>query len=126
MKKRLAAIVLVAALLCVAAFALIYTRPRTIGQRYPFLDPTQCTQIRVSRPDAAAQGDSQWTVTFRFGDVPFPDGSTACGDLLTVENFYGDLYFYFDGIYTACAVKDQKQWISDVTDMLRFPSDPAK
>lgn len=35
-----------AALLLFTAFALIYTRPQTIEQRYPFLDLTQqCTQI---------------------------------------------------------------------------------
>lgn len=34
-----------AALLLFLAFALFYTRPQTIEQRYPFLDLTQCTRI---------------------------------------------------------------------------------
>lgn len=44
MKKRVKAAVLAAIVLC-AAFALIYTRPRTLAQRYPLVDLADCTSI---------------------------------------------------------------------------------
>ena len=45
MKKRVKAAVLAAIVLCAAAFALIYTRPRTLAQRYPLVDLADCTSI---------------------------------------------------------------------------------
>lgn len=46
MKKGVKTTIIVAALLCMIAFVLVYTRPLTIEQRYPVLDISQCTQIR--------------------------------------------------------------------------------
>lgn len=45
MKKRVKAAVLAAIVLCAAALALIYTRPRTLAQRYPLVDLADCTSI---------------------------------------------------------------------------------
>lgn len=45
MKRRVKAAVLAAIVLCAAAFALIYTRPRTLAQRYPLVDLADCTSI---------------------------------------------------------------------------------
>ena len=46
MKRRWRKILSGALALCGVAFVLIYTRPLTIEQRYPFLDLSECTQIR--------------------------------------------------------------------------------
>lgn len=46
MKKKLKFAVLSALALIFTVFALFYTRPLTIEQRYPFLDFSKCRQIR--------------------------------------------------------------------------------
>ena len=45
MKKEIKLIIAAAVIVCIVAFCLIYTSPRTIEQRYPFLDLSKCTKI---------------------------------------------------------------------------------
>lgn len=43
-KTAVVAAVSVCVLLCLAAALLVYVRPRTVGERYPYLDLSQCVQ----------------------------------------------------------------------------------
>lgn len=166
MKKRVKTAILLAVLLCLAAFVLVYTRPLTIEQRYPVLDMSQCTQVRgyyydgsgaghtqftiypedahfaeiierfqsaafrtklrnllprgtkVHQTQPGSENDFQWEVMFRFEDVLFPSGDTGSGDMLHVQNFYGDIDLSFDGELVNCSVKNQEQWLKEVMDII--------
>lgn len=63
-------------------------------------------------------GVFQWTVQFRFEDVSFPNGDTASGHLLYIDNFFGDLELRCDGKEVLCSVKNQEQWLDDVMVIL--------
>lgn len=163
MKKKtkcLAAAAILAGGLLAAA---IYTRPRTIAQRYPFLDLDQCIQIhgyysegiqaedtrflitpedphfkealrlfgspafrtklgnllpRGTKTHRYSEGDFQWIVLFRFESVLFPSKDTGTGDLLHVNNFYGDLTLYSDGETVQCGFSGQEPWTRDVMDII--------
>jgi len=163
MKKRMKAVFAAAALLCIAAFAVVYTRPLTIEQRYPVLDLSQCILIRGYFNSGASAEDSQfmiapddphfdemielfqstpfrtnlrnilpqgtkihpyedgdykWSVMLRFEDVLFPNGDTGSGDMLHINNFFGDVDLSFDGKQVECSVKNQKQWLKAVMSIL--------
>lgn len=45
MRKKVTAAIVAAVFLCLAAFAVVYTRPLKIEQRYPEIDLSQCTRI---------------------------------------------------------------------------------
>ena len=163
MKKKtkcLAAAAILAGGLLAAA---IYTRPRTIAQRYPFLDLDQCIQIhgyysegiqaedtrflitpedphfkealrlfgspafrtklgnllpRRTKTHRYSEGDFQWIVLFRFESVLFPSKDTGTGDLLHVNNFYGDLTLHSDGETVQCGFSGQEPWTRDVMDII--------
>jgi len=163
MKKRMKAIFVAVALLCIAASVFVYTRPLTIEQRYPVLDLSQCVLIRGFFNDGASvegtqftlapddphfdemielfqsaafrtslrnilsrgakihpykDGDYKWSVMFRFEDVLFPSGDTGSGDMLHINNFYGDVDLSFDGEQIECSVKNQEQWLKDVMSII--------
>ena len=46
-------------------------------------------RLTVRYPDGAAH--------FKFENIPMKDGSSICGDVLYVNNFYGDIELSFDG-----------------------------
>lgn len=64
------------------------------------------------------EGDFQWTVLFRFENVLFPSKDTGTGDLLHVNNFYGDLTLYSDGETVQCGFSGQEPWARDVMDII--------
>lgn len=66
-KPFIYAIVIIAA----AAFCLIYTRPQTLGQRYPYLDFSKCTEITGFY--FAAPGEDDEAFTIRPGDADFDE-----------------------------------------------------
>ena len=155
-----------AALLLFAVFALFYTRPQTIEQRYPFLDLTRCTRIsgdfdryyvKLSVPlhgefsigpdDArfdellqllretkfrtkltnliptfgartheVREGDFRWNVQLRLEDIVFPNGDTGTGDMLRINNFFGDVEVTFDMENRRCTVNHQDAWLKAVLD----------
>ena len=150
-------------ILCIAVSCLIYTRPQSMEQRYPYLDLTGCIEIKGYCFDAPgelekafsikssdddfgelislirearfrtrlenllpqgtkthiyAEGDYKWNVILCFDAVGFPDGSTGSGDILGIENFYGDLSFSFDGRTVLCSVKHQEQWTKRIMDLI--------
>lgn len=163
MGKRMKAALIAAAMLCMIAAVLVYTRPLTIEQRYPVLDLSQCTLIRgyfhdgtsaeaanftiapgdpnfgemIERFQSAAfkkrlrnmlprgtkthlyeDGDFRWFVVFQFEDVLFPSGDTGSGDMLHVNNFFGDVELSFDGEQVECSVENQEQWLKDVMSII--------
>ena len=60
---------------------------------------------------------------FRFEDVLFPSGDMGSGDMLHIENFYGDIDLSFDGEQMNCSVKNQEQWLKDVMSIIVQYSD---
>jgi len=70
-------------------------------------------------------GDYEWSVAFRFENVLFPNGDTGSGDMLHINNFYGDVDLFFDGEQTDCSVKNQEQWLKDVMSILTQYPDSA-
>lgn len=68
-------------------------------------------------------GDFKWSVTFRFENVLFPSGDTSSGDMLRIDNFFGDVALSFDGELVECSVKDQEQWLKDVMSLLTQHAD---
>ena len=122
MKKKtkcLAAAAILAGGLLAAA---IYTRPRTIAQRYPFLDLDQCIQIHGYYSEGIQAEDTRFLITpedpHRFESVLFPSKDTGTGDLLHVNNFYGDLTLYSDGETVQCGFSGQESWTRDVMDII--------
>ncbi len=71
MSRRKKTVLAAAALLALAAAAFIYTRPLTIEQRYPFLDLSQCTQIRGYYYDG--EGVAPVSFTIRPDDAHFEE-----------------------------------------------------
>ncbi len=69
------------------------------------------------------EGDFQWEIMFRFEDVLFPSGDMGSGDMLHIENFYGDIDLSFDGEQMNCSVKNQEQWLKDVMSIIVQYSD---
>jgi len=95
-----------------------------------FRSPTFKTKLRNLFPSGTkthrySEGDFKWSVVFRFEDVLFSTGDTGSGDLLRIENFFGDLELYFDGQTTQCAATDQTEWLRAVMDLIRRASTPA-
>lgn len=87
------------------------------------------TRLRNILPQGAKthpyrDGDFKWSVTFRFEDVLFPGGDTGSGDMLRVNNFFGDIDLFFDGEQVNCSVKDQEQWLKD--SMSIFAQSPGQ
>lgn len=74
---------------------------------------------RGRRTHRSEPGDFQWDVSFRFEDVIFPDGSTSSGEILRVQNWYGELDIYFAGERLSCHTKDQEAWAKEVLDLIR-------
>ncbi len=63
-------------------------------------------------------GDFRWYAILRFEDAPFPDGTTGGGDLLEIDNFYGDLTMYFIGEGVQCRAEDQDRWLKNMMDII--------
>lgn len=164
-------IVPAALLLCAVMAGLVYTRPLTLGERYPVLDISQCMEIhgyydngngledteftiypddpdfdealelfrpavfrtrpgnilpqrpQRTRTHRYGEGDFGWDVILRFEDVLFPSGDTGSGDMLRIDNFYGDLELHFDGETVKCSVNNQERWLKDVMDIIARYSD---
>ena len=51
MKRKYCFLIGAIVIICVIVFCLVYTRPHTIEQRYPYLDISKCTKIEVSYYD---------------------------------------------------------------------------
>ena len=63
-------------------------------------------------------GDFKWFVMFQFEDVLFPNGDMGSGDMLHINNFFGDVDLFFDGKQVNCSVKNQEQWLKDVMSII--------
>lgn len=59
-------------------------------------------------------GDYKWSVIFTFNDLSFPDGSVGRGDILHIDNFFGELSLYHDGVKLYCSTDDQDTWIAQI------------
>ena len=68
-------------------------------------------------------GDYKWEVTFRFEDVAFPNGDIGSGDMLHIDNFYGEIELFFDGQQTECSLKNQDEWLDDIMSIItQYPA----
>ena len=56
----------------------------------------------------------QWDVYFKFENIPMKDGSSISGDVLYVNNFYGDIELSFDGDMVQCSIRDSDQWLEAI------------
>ena len=63
-------------------------------------------------------GDYKWSIIFTFNDLSFPDGSIGRGDILHIDNFFGQLSLYHDGEKLYCGTDDQEAWIEEVMDYI--------
>ena len=63
-------------------------------------------------------GDFKWSVMLRFENVLFPNGDIGSGDMLNINNFFGDVDLFFNGEQVQCSVKNQEQWLNDVMSIL--------
>ena len=70
MKKRGRVILFAGILLAVSLFFLIYTRPLTLGQRYPALELSQCTQLRGTYTTFSAGSGSEQAQFLLYPDDP--------------------------------------------------------
>ena len=68
---------------------------------------------RGTKIHAHHEGDFQWAMSFRFENVPSGDGVIS-GDLLSADDFYGDLELSFNGKQVNCSVAGQEQWRESV------------
>ncbi len=167
MKKKTALLAAAVLLLCVLVLALAYTRPRSIEERCPALDLSECvgihgyyragvgdalhsfsihpgeedfeemitlfreasfrTRLRNLLPSGTKihTGEGfQWDISFEFEGVPFmKDGSMLCGDVLTVNNFFGDLELRFIDGTTRCSVSGGDAWLKQVLEIAERHTD---
>lgn len=73
---------------------------------------------RGTKTHRYSEGDFQWSVMLRFENILFPSGDTGTGELLHVDNFYGDLTLHSNGETVQCGFSGQEQWSRDVMDIL--------
>ena len=59
-------------------------------------------------------GDYKWNVIFSFDDLAFPDGSVARGDILHIDNFFGELSLYYTGTKLYCSTDEQTRLINNI------------
>ena len=74
--------------------------------------------IILSPPPIVKGFSARIPVLFRFESVLFPSKDTGTGDLLHVNNFYGDLTLYSDGETVQCGFPGQEPWTRDVMDII--------
>ena len=65
-----------------------------------------------------SEGDCSWQLIFCFDVTELPDGSTVSGDVLCIENFFGDISVTFNGRTALCSVNQQEQWTEGITDTI--------
>lgn len=63
------------------------------------------------------EGDFQWTVSFRFENVR-SNKAVLSGELLSVDDFYGDLQLSFDGKPMKCSADETQNWSKRVLDVM--------
>lgn len=63
------------------------------------------------------EGDFQWAVSFRFENVRLNE-AVLSGELLSVEDFFGDLLLFFDGKQAKCSVNEKEQWLKSVLEVI--------
>ena len=115
MKKKIGLIIGAILLISIITFSLIYTRPLTIEQRYPYLDISKCTEITGNYSDTMAVDDAQFVITSgdpRFGElieiIQTAAFKTKLKNILpqgTIvhrykdSDFRWDLLFYFEDVH---------------------------
>lgn len=72
-----------------------------------------------SRSHRLEHGDYKWSVIFTFGDLVFPDGNIGRGDILHIDNFFGELSLYYEGETLYCSTDDQEAWIAQIMEYIR-------
>ncbi len=65
------------------------------------------------------EGDFQWELILCFDKLEFPDGTIRSGSLVHILNYYGKLDISFDENDWRCTTEEQKQWVSDVMEMIK-------
>lgn len=65
------------------------------------------------------EGDYKWSVIFTFDDLSFPDGSIGRGDILHIDNFFGELSLYYDGEKLYCSTDEQDIWIDQIMEHIQ-------
>ena len=61
-KKKSKVFIIMCILFCLVGIVIIYTRPTTIKQRYPFLDMTKCTSIHGYYQDGTIETKAEFTI----------------------------------------------------------------
>lgn len=62
MKKSIKLIIGATVVICIIACSLVYTRPRSLVQRYPYLDFLQCSEIKGYCFTAPGEEDKQFVI----------------------------------------------------------------
>ena len=50
--------------------------------------------------------------------VTLPDDSTSSGNILGIQNFFGDLTITVNGEIVSCSVENEKQWAQKIMDII--------
>ena len=74
---------------------------------------------RGTRYHTVAPDDFQWNVTFTYKGVEFPDGSIHNGDMLQIQNWYGDLDIHFGGETHSFYTGNQDVWLKDILNIIQ-------
>ena len=64
-------------------------------------------------------GDYKWSMVFTFDELTFPDGSVGRGDVLHIDNFFGELSLYYDGEKLYCGTSEQAAWIKSIMEHIQ-------
>ena len=65
----------------------------------------------------------QWNVDLTFESITLDDGSSISGDVLNINNFYGDIVIFFNGEIVQCKVSEPQQWAQNVLDIAQLFAD---
>ena len=71
-----------------------------------------------TRTHRYAPGDFMWEAEFSFEDVHLPDGSVSSGEILCIENYFGDLTCIVSGKIVSCSVKNEPEWIQQIMNII--------
>ena len=163
LRKNIKLIIGVAIIVGIIVSCLIYTKPQTVEQRYPYLDFSRCTRIEaywstdmsvdhmqvIMTPDDPRfselidiirskefrsriksifpkgtrvhryeEGDFSWELEFCFDELSLPDGSISSGEILSFQDYFGDLTRIVNGEIVFCSVGDEEQWAQAIMEII--------
>ena len=71
-------------------------------------------------------GDFRWSIDLSFQDASVPGSSTAAGNLLHFNNFFGELEMRFMGETRPVSTADQEHWLEEVLDIIQTSEPNSK